>query len=74
MGEGNKNCLGSSRYLTLGTRKSRLIHRTGGRKIGQFLIAVLDKNQLYVNYSEIDDVDYQISNEDKELNRQFYGG
>ncbi len=40
----------------------------------QFLIAVLDKNQLYVNYSEIDDVDYQISNEDKALNRQFYGG
>ena len=40
----------------------------------QFLIAVLDKNQLYVNYSEIDDVDYQISDEDKALNRQFYGG
>ena len=39
----------------------------------QFLIAVLDKNQLYVNYSEIDDVDYQISDEDKALNRQFYG-
>ena len=39
----------------------------------QFLIAVLDKNQLYVNYSEIDDVDYQISAEDKHLNKQFYG-
>ncbi len=39
----------------------------------QFLISVLDKNQLYVNYSEIDDVDYQISDEDKALNRQFYG-
>jgi adenine-specific DNA-methyltransferase len=39
----------------------------------QFLIAVLDKNQLYVNYSEIDDVDYSISAEDKKLNKQFYG-
>ena len=39
----------------------------------QFLIAVLDKNQLYVNYSEIDDKDYKISKEDKKLNKQFYG-
>jgi adenine-specific DNA-methyltransferase len=39
----------------------------------QFLIAVLDKNQLYVNYSEIEDEDYQISDEDKKLNKQFYG-
>ncbi|MFW5871643.1 MAG: DNA methyltransferase [bacterium] len=39
----------------------------------QFLIEVLDKNQLYVNYSEIDDKDYNISKEDKILNHQFYG-
>lgn len=39
----------------------------------QFLIAILDKNQLYVNYSEIEDEDYQISEEDKKLNKQFYG-
>lgn len=39
----------------------------------KFLIAVLDKNQLYVNYSEIEDEDYQISDEDKKLNKQFYG-
>ena len=39
----------------------------------QFLIAVLDKNQLYVNYSEIDDADYQISDDDKKLNKKFYG-
>ena len=38
-----------------------------------FLIAVLDKNHLYVNYSEIDDTDYKISKEDKKLNKQFYG-
>ena len=40
----------------------------------QFLIAVLDKNQLYVNYADIDDKDYQISAADKNLNQQFYGG
>ncbi|GFO73343.1 adenine-specific DNA-methyltransferase [Bathymodiolus japonicus methanotrophic gill symbiont] len=39
----------------------------------QLLIAILDKNQLYVNYSEIEDEDYQISEDDKKLNRQFYG-
>ncbi len=53
------------------------IHAFAGLSIAeqkQFLIAVLDKNQLYVNYSEIDDADYQISDEDKKLNKQFYGG
>ncbi len=39
----------------------------------QFLIEVLDKNQLYVNYSEIDDETYQVSENDKKLNKQFYG-
>ena len=38
----------------------------------RFLLEVLDKNQLYVNLSEIDDADYQVSDEDKRLNRQFY--
>lgn len=38
----------------------------------QFLLETLDKNQLYVNYSEIDDEDYKVSKEDKALNRQFY--
>ena len=33
----------------------------------------LDKNQLYVNRSEIDDEDFGVSEEDKALNRQFYG-
>ena len=37
-----------------------------------FLIAVLDKNLLYVNYSEIEDKDYKISKEDKRLNDKFY--
>ena len=38
----------------------------------QFLLTVLDKNQLYVNYSEINDKDYKVSKEDKALNKQFY--
>jgi len=38
----------------------------------RFLLQVLDKNQLYVNLSEIDDADYHVSEEDKRLNRQFY--
>src|SRR5690606_34935211 len=38
----------------------------------QFLIELLDKNQLYVNYSEIDDKDFNVSEDDKKLNRQFY--
>ena len=39
----------------------------------RFLIEVLDKNMLYIPYSEIDDRDYQISEADKKLNRMFYG-
>ena len=38
----------------------------------KFLIAVLDKNHLYVNYSEIEDKDYKISEDDKKLNKKFY--
>jgi adenine-specific DNA-methyltransferase len=40
----------------------------------RFLIEILDKNMLYVPYSEIDDADYNISDEDKKLNHKFYGG
>jgi adenine-specific DNA-methyltransferase len=39
----------------------------------QILLEVIDKNQLYVNYTEIDDVDYQCSEEEKNLNNIFYG-
>jgi adenine-specific DNA-methyltransferase len=38
----------------------------------RFLIECLDKNHLYVNYSEIDDEEYGVSEEDKKLNREFY--
>ncbi len=39
----------------------------------RFLIEVLDKNVLYVNYSEIDDADFSVSENDKALNHAFYG-
>lgn len=38
----------------------------------RFLMEVLDKNQLYVNLSEMDDETYAVSEEDKRLNRLFY--
>ena len=37
------------------------------------LAELLDKNQLYVNLSEIEDADFQVSAEDKVLNKAFYG-
>jgi len=37
------------------------------------LIECLDKNHLYVNLSEMNDATYEISEEDKEMNRKFYG-
>lgn len=38
------------------------------------LLMLLDKNMLYLNYSEIDDETYGISECDKEFNNSFYGG
>lgn len=38
----------------------------------RFLIEVLDKNMLYVPYSEIEDEDYAVSSEEKAINRQFF--
>ena len=37
------------------------------------LAELLDKNQLYVNLSEIEDTDFGVSEEDKVLNKAFYG-
>ncbi len=39
----------------------------------RLLAELLDKNQLYVNLSEIEDADFAVSAEDKALNRMFYG-
>lgn len=47
--------------------------KTGSiEEMKQYLFEVLDKNQLYVNYSEIEDETFKVSAEDKELNKQFY--
>ncbi len=40
----------------------------------RFLIEVLDKNMLYVNYCDINDEDYSISENSKLLNKSFYEG
>ena len=37
------------------------------------LVEMLNKNQLFVNLSEINDSQFKISKEDKELNKKFYG-
>lgn len=39
----------------------------------EILIECLDKNHLYVNLSEMEDATYQISEEEKKMNRKFYG-
>lgn len=39
----------------------------------ELLTEIVDNNNLYVNYTDIDDTDYAISDTDKKLNRQFYG-
>ena len=39
----------------------------------RFLIETLDKNMLYVPLSEIDDTTYEISEQDKTLNKKFFG-
>lgn len=36
------------------------------------LIKLVDKNKLYINYSDIDDEDFNISEEDKKFSRSFY--
>jgi adenine-specific DNA-methyltransferase len=38
----------------------------------RFLIECLDKNQLFVNLNEMNDKDFNISEEDKKLNKEFY--
>ena len=38
----------------------------------RLLAELLNKNQLYVNLSEIEDKNFQVSKEDKKLNELFY--
>lgn len=39
----------------------------------RFILELLDKNMLYVNLSDLDDEDYEISDADKAFTRSFYG-
>lgn len=39
----------------------------------QILSELVDNNNLYVNYSDIDDETYAISENEKKLNKEFYG-
>jgi len=39
----------------------------------RFLMELLDKNQLYVNYCDIDDETFKILEEDKAFTKSFYG-
>jgi len=45
----------------------------GVEKQKHLLAGLLDKNQLYVHLSEIDDAQFKVNHEDKELNKAFYG-
>lgn len=38
------------------------------------LINLVDKNKLYVNYSDIDDEDYNVNADDKKFTKSFYKG
>ncbi|WP_286745774.1 site-specific DNA-methyltransferase [Roseivirga sp. UBA1976] len=38
----------------------------------KLLISTIDKNHLYINYADIEDKTYNISEEEKRLNRDFY--
>lgn len=40
----------------------------------EILVELLDKNQLYVNLSEMNDKDFEVNEEDKRLNDLFYNG
>jgi len=46
----------------------------GLEKQKKLLAELLDKNQLYVNLSEINDAQFMVTEEDKALNKDFYGG
>ncbi len=45
----------------------------GFQKQTLLLAELLDKNQLYVNVTEIDDASFKVSAEDKAFNKAFYG-
>lgn len=67
-------------YVTPSTPSEAVKHfedigkaENGLLKQKQLMMELLDKNQLYVNLSEINDSTFKVSEEDKTLNKAFYG-
>lgn len=56
-----------SDFLAIGKEEN------GFEKQKKLIVELLDKNQLYVNLSEIDDKQFNVTDEYKELNKAFYG-
>jgi len=54
-------------FIEIGKEENGLV------KQKKLLMELLDKNQLYVNLSEIDDAKFNVSDEDRALNKAFYG-
>ena len=54
-------------FIALGKEENGL------EKQKRLLVELLDKNQLYVNLSEIDDAQFKVADADKALNKAFYG-
>ena len=42
------------------------------KKQKNILLEILNKNQLYVNLSDIEDKEFKVTKEDKEMNKKFY--
>ena len=74
------------KLLSLAKKSSFLSYRIDSKKLKekeflelsfseqkQLLLEIVDNNNLYVNYTDIDDEKYKVSEEDKKLNREFYG-
>ncbi|MDI6769773.1 MAG: site-specific DNA-methyltransferase, partial [Anaerolineales bacterium] len=65
-------------FIAIGQEETLKVSETfrvsgGLEKQKRLLAELLDKNQLYVNLSEIDDAQFKVSEEDKVLNGAFYG-
>ena len=65
-----------SSFLSYRVETKRL-HREEFAKLSlfeqkQLLAELIDQNNLYVNFSDIDDANNEITDKEKELNRQFY--
>ena len=57
--------------------ETKKLHREEFAKLSlfeqiQLLAELIDQNNLYVNYSDINDIDNNVSDKEKKLNRQFY--